>query len=131
MPCPTSHLPWSVLTLLTWIQPHTHTHTHMECTITGTNEHTYVDCLALARPHVTFFLLVFIIVLLARKSLPAMCGKKKRKGEREIWRKKKGGSGEKESNRKERRICLCSSSFNVSAWVINEHMNGRNCLHLF
>ena len=38
--------------------------------------HTYIHTTnTLARPHVLSFFVVFIIVLLARKSLPAMCVK--------------------------------------------------------
>ena len=74
---------------------------------------------------------MFIIVLLARKSLPAMCGKiKKKREERKDMN---------EERRERRKIYITRKNwgfaysllFNVSAWVINEYMNGRNCLRLF
>ena len=52
--------------------------------------HTYIHTtITFARPHVLSFFVVFIIVLLARKSLPAMCVKyaqreKEREGDEDI-----------------------------------------------
>ena len=44
---------------------------------------------------------------------------------------KKGGSGEKRNKQERTEGFTYALLFNVSAWVINEYMNGRNCLHLF
>ena len=61
--------------------------------------HTYNHTtITLARPHVLSFFVAFVIVLLARKSLPAMCVKEVR---REKERERHGDVGKVGSDGKE------------------------------
>ena len=111
---------------------HEYNHTHTHGMHYYRNERTHIRRLpSISKASCNFLFTRLHYCFIGKKIITCDVRQKREKGREKYGERRKEGAAKKESNRKERRICLCSSSFNVSAWVINEHMNGRNCLHLF